>query len=341
MSIQSEIDRINGNVASTYTALSEMGATMPAQQNSDNLPGTVLTVPQGSNTSVQTDWDQLDAAAPDFLKNKPFYDHREETVIIEEAEYSPDPDVGMALLSEEAVDISLGTVYEVYWDNRVVYQLLPIMQDGAIVLGDIILNTYPFGILAAESLGTIGVFHDGMPHNVKITAKTGDVKKIDASLISADWSATTLKTEDIIIPLADRVFLNGEVEIPYEQDFSFFDGLPDNPTRIKIIWNGVEYSNKMFTVMAVISNGIVTGYMFYLNDDIQFAIENNNILIVSANCETATFSFSIVNKTPMKMPAEYLPNVPAEKFVLTSPGGKQFIIAVDDSGTLTATEVTA
>lgn len=67
-----EVERINGNVASTYSALSEMGATMPAQQNSDNLPGTVLTVPQGSSTSVQTDWNQTDETKPDFLKNKPF-----------------------------------------------------------------------------------------------------------------------------------------------------------------------------------------------------------------------------------------------------------------------------
>ena len=74
MSIQSEIDRINGNVASTYTALSEMGATMPETQNSDNLPGTVRTVPTGGGTSVQTDWNQTDETAPDFLKNKPFGD---------------------------------------------------------------------------------------------------------------------------------------------------------------------------------------------------------------------------------------------------------------------------
>lgn len=74
MSVQSEIDRISENVASTYTALSEMGATMPAQQNSDNLPGAVRTVPQGSGKSVQTDWNQMDETAPDYLKNKPFGD---------------------------------------------------------------------------------------------------------------------------------------------------------------------------------------------------------------------------------------------------------------------------
>lgn len=67
-----EVDRINGNVASTYTALSEMGATMPAQQNSDNLPETVRTVTQGGGKTVQTDWNQTDETAPDFLKNKPF-----------------------------------------------------------------------------------------------------------------------------------------------------------------------------------------------------------------------------------------------------------------------------
>lgn len=54
MSIQDEINRINQNVANTYSALGEMGATMPETQNSDNLARTALTVPQGgaSNTLV-------------------------------------------------------------------------------------------------------------------------------------------------------------------------------------------------------------------------------------------------------------------------------------------------
>lgn len=86
------IDRINGNVASTYTALAEMGATMPETQNSDNLPGTVRTVPQGGGTSVQTDWNQMDETAPDFLKNKPFCDFP--TVVLEEQEVPFDAETG-------------------------------------------------------------------------------------------------------------------------------------------------------------------------------------------------------------------------------------------------------
>lgn len=40
MSVQSEIDRINGNVSSTYSVLSDLGAAMPATLNTDNLAAT-------------------------------------------------------------------------------------------------------------------------------------------------------------------------------------------------------------------------------------------------------------------------------------------------------------
>lgn len=48
MSIQNEINRINQNVANTYSALRSMGATLPETQNSDNMASTVRTVPQTS-----------------------------------------------------------------------------------------------------------------------------------------------------------------------------------------------------------------------------------------------------------------------------------------------------
>ena len=49
MSIESEITRINNNIAATYTALSAKGATMPATENSANLASTVATVPSGGD----------------------------------------------------------------------------------------------------------------------------------------------------------------------------------------------------------------------------------------------------------------------------------------------------
>lgn len=50
MSIQDEINRINQNVANTYSALSDMGATLPETQNSDNMASAVRTIPQSSGS---------------------------------------------------------------------------------------------------------------------------------------------------------------------------------------------------------------------------------------------------------------------------------------------------
>lgn len=44
MGVQTQIDRINQNVASTYAVLAAMGADMPTEQNSDNLMATAATV---------------------------------------------------------------------------------------------------------------------------------------------------------------------------------------------------------------------------------------------------------------------------------------------------------
>ena len=40
MSVQSQIDRISANVASTYSVLEEAGGSMPSARNSNNLPST-------------------------------------------------------------------------------------------------------------------------------------------------------------------------------------------------------------------------------------------------------------------------------------------------------------
>ena len=47
MSVQSEITRINSNIASAYTAVSGKGGTLPTSQNSANLPDAIESIPSG------------------------------------------------------------------------------------------------------------------------------------------------------------------------------------------------------------------------------------------------------------------------------------------------------
>lgn len=49
MTIASEIQRIQTNIANSYMACNDKGATMPATQDSDNLATTIASIPTGGN----------------------------------------------------------------------------------------------------------------------------------------------------------------------------------------------------------------------------------------------------------------------------------------------------
>lgn len=54
MSVESEILRIQRNVADTYAAVAEKGGTVPLQPNSENLPAAVSSIPAGGSSSGGT-----------------------------------------------------------------------------------------------------------------------------------------------------------------------------------------------------------------------------------------------------------------------------------------------
>ena len=53
MTIASEIQRIQTNIANSYIACSNKGATLPATQNSDNLATTIASIPTGGGSDPQ------------------------------------------------------------------------------------------------------------------------------------------------------------------------------------------------------------------------------------------------------------------------------------------------
>lgn len=79
MSIQSEINRLKNNVAATYAAMEEQGATMPTQQNSANMAATARTIPTGGGggTTVQADLAVNDPSNARYVKNRTHW--KEET----------------------------------------------------------------------------------------------------------------------------------------------------------------------------------------------------------------------------------------------------------------------
>lgn len=54
MTIQSEITKLETNLAAAYTAANEKGATLPASENFDNLATCIASIPSGGGGSSDT-----------------------------------------------------------------------------------------------------------------------------------------------------------------------------------------------------------------------------------------------------------------------------------------------
>lgn len=117
MSIQEEINRIEQNVANTYTALSEMGATMPAEQNSNNLASTARTVPQsggGGGEAVQEIFyvdGTFDMSTFTFATDVTFEEIASQAVLGKEAKARARVEVGGYLVQIIYLSISIVNVY--------------------------------------------------------------------------------------------------------------------------------------------------------------------------------------------------------------------------------------
>lgn len=82
--------------------------------------------PGGGGEQVQSDWNQKDSAAPDFIRNKPFGEA--ESVLVEEQTLVFDADEGAANLVL-ANDITAGAIVKVKWNGNIYKCVAEEMED--------------------------------------------------------------------------------------------------------------------------------------------------------------------------------------------------------------------
>lgn len=199
MSVQSEIDRITENVANTYSALSEMGATMPEQQNSNNMASTVLTVPRGGG-SVQSDWNQTDETAADFIKNKPFGDEVTEIMPETEVVGEDDGEGGLAVFFDPSLFTGVGENIVVTFDGTE-YACAVNTALGVVLYGNLAFfgsddTGEPFCIIPDYGACLVA---DAELHTIEIISKS--TKKLDQKYVTtaADFYISGRPDEDCYI----------------------------------------------------------------------------------------------------------------------------------------------
>ena len=328
---------------------------------------TTRTVSAGGGSSVSTpDWNQNDATASDYIKNRPFYTgDTEETEIIPVTTVTFQENEGrMASFWPESFDLVDGQTYTVSWDGT------DHVCDGTLFSGIPILGN--LGILGAgPDTGEPFIFYNQGQWVVASTESATEyvigIKAVTIPIVTLDEKYLPKASEEGygIIKTSDIVSAyNFPSRAPHDQ---MVDAIAAFKTgNASIVWDGQKVINASYNssndTIAVKFADEPLEFLTYTNNNglyvrtlgsptyrevqvSQLRIVNENdknvYTVLSAEGESSNVT---LNVKAHRISILGLCGISETEMILkssTSGSTKKFKITVDDSGTICATEVTA
>ena len=183
MSIQSEIDRIAGGKTAIATAIEGKGVTVPDGTLLDGMAPLIESIEAGGG-GVQSDWNQNDSTQPDYIKNRPFYTGEPvETVLVEESTVTFAENRGLYRAQfPSTFAATIGETYKVSWDGAA-YECVCVNFNGMLIIGNLSImgagsdtgEPFIMDILNGEGI-MIATADTSASHTVSISAVVSVVK---------------------------------------------------------------------------------------------------------------------------------------------------------------------
>lgn len=318
--------------------------------------------------SVQPDWNQNDETRPDYVKNRPFYTGEPvETVLVEESTVTfADADDFYLGSLESTFSAAVGETYKVSWDGTI-YECTCVEYRGIPVFGNLSIvgvgsdTGEPFMMAVNnDSVLVIYTADTSASHTLSISRLASEVVKIDEKYLP-DIIATKSEVE------VAQNMANSNKEVLYSAFSSAVTFTFDKQTsgRDTFVFNAFHYykisdfnpaPENVISFNGTAENGDKQSKITTGNNCVEYGFF---IVVASAGrcslpvTDTDTFSFDATSAGLYAMYFEGDTSITAGtgQFTLMQMDGltiksstanstKKFRITVDDSGTLTATEVT-
>ena len=320
---------------------------------------------------VQPDWNQNDDTQPDYVKNRPFYmGDPVETVLVEESTVSFEDADGIYLSRfESTFEATVGETYKVYWDGTT-YECTCIDLNGRLSIGNLSIigegsdTGEPFFMQVYNGQGITTLTADtSASHTFSISGIVTEIVKIPAKFIDKDTSgyivvhkSPTMTEEEANNYI--RALSNGE-DVFIIWDYICISEISTSGTSVVYLTlhipNGEIYeiaqnSEGLFSLgdrkllranfPAYKGNGEKNPDIGIINNKVNiFPSEvwagvgkTNTLFSVNAN-GTKSKNFDVLGNGEAVAPALIL-------YSSTPNSTKKFRITVDDSGTISANEVT-
>lgn len=286
------------------------------------------------DTVVQSDWNQNDSTAADYVKNRPFYGETSEMVLIEERtipfEEGQDQGIYMAEFPS-TFKATVGETYKVTWDGSV-YECICTEFDDLMFIGNSSLadegigpdTGEPFLIVSDNRSIMIGTLDTSASHTISISGYIESVVKINpkylpmASETEPGIVAFGSLANSVLQQVKDKYFTPTVFSISGYGDSKVIEECADKNNGYGIFVPGEKFG------------GAVLSCYNYPNKYI------TSVLSGGANIKCYKFLQGASS-------AEQLWGISEDGVIISSSttnSTKKFKITVDDSGTISATEVT-
>ena len=314
-------------------------------------------------SGVQPDWNQNDETQPDYVKNRPFYTGDPvETVLVEESTISFSDAGGLYMAQfQSTFSATVGETCKVYWDGTA-YECTCVNFNGYIAIGNLSIagagsdTGEPFIMSVLNGRGiTIYTLDSSASHTISTSKFAVEVVKIDEKYlpISTDDSYGVIKRSDIVSAY------NLPERAPHDQMIDAINAF--NTGNASIVWGGDNVINASY------NSPDDTISVTFAWEPLRTLTFSNNNGFYNKTLGTATYGelrgeqVRIFNSegayTTLATEGEQSDttlHASANKFSIngdikgyalvlhssTNNSKKWFRITVDDSGTISATEVT-
>ena len=369
MSIQTEFTRITNAKAAVKAAIEGKGVTVPDGTLLDGMAPLIESIEAGGG-GVQPDWNQNDETAPDYVKNRPFYTGNPvETVLVEESTVSFAAEGGMYMGKlESTFEATVGETYKVYWDG-VAYECACVNFNNMPFIGNLSIigagsdTGEPFIIGISNDEGIqIWAADTSASHTVSISGLVAPIVKIPAKYIDknsfgyvvihskdtmtqqeAENYSTAILTNEVVFIIWNEMCISGisfggttgyDLQLTTQNGEDYY--ITENA-------NGVfAFSDRTF-YEAIFPKNVAFG-----DNHPSIDVYNNKVIISKSSNSSVVGStdvlFQVRPDGPKSKAFDVLGNGEAVAPALilyssTADSTKKFKITVDDSGTISATEV--
>ena len=233
---------------------------------------------QIDGSTTQSDWNQNDETAADYVKNRPFYTGDPvETVLVEETTVAfADAGDGSGAYTAEfpsTVEVTAGETYKASWDGTV-YECACVLFSNAYAIGNLSMEGIgpdtgePFliGIVNGASI-YICTADTSASHTISISERVEPVVKIDPKYLPAYIQITEKKiTHDCMDAAVGYTYATGDEEIynsgeltvttTYYDNSQFYCSLPNAlPEFIAGDYYRINFAGKSITNIQPINDG--------------------------------------------------------------------------------------